>query len=344
MADGSLSGSLLRREEGRGNVDARLLELDLSSLVNGEASLGPCAVALGIFDGVHRGHQAVLQRTTELARRQDLASVVFTFDRSPLEVVRTEAVPPLLMTPFRRVQLLAGRVDRVVVARFTPEFAALEPVQFVRDILIAGLQCRTAVVGYNYSFGRKAAGTVDMLVSLGITNDFGVIVVPPVESPVGPLSSTIIRQQLLQGEVGVAADLLGRPFSLEGKVATGDGRGRQLGYPTANLAWDERLLVPADGVYLTYLHDISHEERRTQLLGPAVTAIGSRPTFAGESRSVESFVLDYKGDLYQRTIEVEFLRRLRGISKFDGPAELRAQIEEDIAQARTYFAARRLQQ
>lgn len=322
--------------------------VELAELAAGTAARGPCAVALGSFDGVHLGHLAIVKRTAEVARQSGEHSVAFTFDRLPLEVVQPERAPVLLTPHPRRLQLLGRYVDRVVVVRFDREFASLDPTRFVQDILVTGLQCRDAVAGFNYAFGKGASGTADSLRLAGSHFGFGVHIVAPVFCGSMQVSSTRIRHLVAQGRLEEAGELLGRPFSLEGNVVSGEGRGRHLGYPTANLAYDPRLALPAEGVYISEVWQ--HPESCTTtsgsqdgFLGRAVTAVSQRPTFGGRETTVESFILDYSGDLYGRALEVRFLYRLRGIVEFSGAGELRAQIEQDVAKARQYQRLARLQ-
>lgn len=322
--------------------------VNLGALVAGTVARGPCVVALGTFDGVHRGHVAVLRKAAVVARGSGWPSVAFTFDRLPRELLQPELAPPLLTSHAKRQQLLAEHVDRVVVAEFDSSLAALGPRAFVESVLWRGLQCREVVVGFNYTFGHGAAGRAQTLRGIGGPLGLGVHAVPPVHGSAGQVSSTLIRCLVAKGEVAEAADLLGRPFALEGPVVPGAARGRQLGFPTANLGFGHRMVLPAEGVYLSQVWSQPKDgpeapETDARLLGNAVTAVSRRPTFGESEPTVESFILDYSGSLYGQQVEVRFLRRLRGIIRFSRFEELRAQMESDIREAREYFRPARLQ-
>jgi riboflavin kinase/FMN adenylyltransferase len=316
-----------------------LESVELGALIAGSLARGPCVVALGSFDGVHRGHVALLEQATLLAHSSGQHSVALTFDRLPRELLEPESAPPLLTSHARRQQLLAGHVDRVVVAEFNSDLAALGAQDFVEGVLWRGLQCRQVVVGFNYTFGRGAAGSVETLRDLGRPLGLTVYSVPPVLASMGQVSSTLIRNLVARGEVAEAAGLLGRPFALDGTVVPGMARGRRLGFPTANLEFGSRMALPAEGVYLSQVW----LPLRECLAGNAVTAVSRRPTFGDHEPTVESYILDYSGDLYGQQVQVRFLQRLRGIIRFSQPEELRTQMERDVRLAREYFHPARLQ-
>lgn len=295
-----------------------------------DVAVRPSAVTIGFFDGVHRGHQAIIDRVSRHARAGDLRPVVVTFDRHPTEVVRPDATPRYLQSLDRRVERLAARdVDLVLVVPFTPEFSELAPEAFVETVLAGALQARHVVVGANFRFGHRAAGDVARLTELGVRHGFAAEAAPLVELDGTPVSSTEIREAVGRGDVAWACRALGRPFVLEGPVIHGDGRGRSIGVPTANVELDERMQLPAPGVYAG----------RASLAGaaeewPCVVNVGTRPTFSGTTLSCEAHLLDVDVDLYDEHLAVAFEARLRDERRFDGPDELVAQIHRDIAEAR----------
>lgn len=301
------------------------------------------AVGLGTFDGVHQGHRAILERTLACAAEQSpqarlaerLEPIAFTFDRLPLEVLARERAPARLMpAPTRYRLLLEMGVHQVVVARFDRELARVEPEEFVESVLIKALGARCIVIGYNHTFGHKGRGDADLLRQVAGRHGANVVVVDPVSVDGEEVSSTRIRSRLASGDCSGAARLLGRPFALEGPVVEGDRRGRELGYPTANIAVSDGQLVPADGVYLTWATTPDGEGS----LGYGMTVIGVKPTFGGTVRAVETHVLDYTGNLYGRSLQLAFLERLRGIVRFTGPDALREQIRQDMLHARRCIA------
>ncbi len=283
-------------------------------------------VTVGTFDGVHRGHQAILRYLIERARAREGVSTVVSVYPHPREVVRGEPVP-LLTTVAERAELLEAQgLDRFVVIPFTQAFAQLEPEAYVEEVLLGRVGLKEIVIGYDHRFGRDRKGDRALLERLGAAHGFSVDVIPPQAVDSDVVSSSAIRRLLAEtGEVERAADLLGRPYALSGTVERGEGRGRQLGYPTANLAVQgARKLVPKIGVYATRV--------RIEDAGPAyggMMNIGRRPTFEGMDVTVEVHLLDFEGDLYGRRLRVEFLRRLRDEQRFDGPDTLAAQLSRD---------------
>ena len=295
-----------------------------------------CVVALGTFDGVHVGHRRILEAACSLARETGGDAVAFTFDRHPQETLAPERAPALLSGFERRLELIqSAGVHHTVVAEFDHRFAAVEAGDFLDAVVLGALGARAVVVGYNFRFGRGASGDAAFLSRAARERGFRLEVAPPVEIGGEPVSSTRIRRELAGGDVAAAALLLGRPFSLSGRVKAGDARGRALGFPTANLEPEPRVAVPGDGVYITRVH-IDGEE--TGAVRSALTVIGRRPSFGQLERAIESFLLDYSGDLYGARIEIEFLSRLRDVVKFDSAEALKRQIEDDVAKAREYFA------
>lgn len=293
----------------------------------------PSAVSIGFFDGVHLGHRAIVDRALGHAAAHALRSVVVTFDRHPLQIVRPDKVPPLLMTTPRRARTLADTgPDVVVVLPFDERLRMMQAELFIAQVLRAALDARHVVVGRNFHFGHRAAGDVDLLTAVGARDGFTVDGVELLEVAGEPISSTRIRTALARGAVDEATQLLGRPFVIDGTVVHGDHRGRGLGYPTANLAVDDGVVIPAPGVYAGVLE---HPDGR-QL--PAVTSIGTNPTFNGAGMRVESFVLDFDEDLYGLQVAVDVRRFLRDQRRFKGVDELIAAMDGDVRAARRALA------
>jgi len=293
--------------------------------------LEPTVVTIGNFDGVHRGHQHVVSRAREVAARLGVDHVVaVTFDPHPMAVLRPEHAPPTLTDIDRRVGLLAeAGVDEVLVVPFSREIAEWSPERFTEEVLAGALHAAAVVVGANFRFGRRAVGDVSLLRELGEALGF---TVEGVALDGGPQiwSSTYVRTCLAAGDVEGAAEALGRPVSVRGTVQRGDRRGRELGYPTANVPSDGTA-VPADGVYAGWL--VVPGEGRPL---PSAISVGVNPTFAGErSRRVEAYVLDRTDlDLYDREVEVVFVSRLRGMLRFDSVEELLEAMREDVRRTR----------
>lgn len=296
---------------------------------------GPSVVTVGVFDGVHLGHRAVLRQALEAARRSgDLPVVVVTFDPHPMRVVRPDVAPDLLGAVERRVRLLGeAGADAVLVLPFTRELSQLTPEEFVRRVLIDALHATVVVVGEDFRFGHRAAGDVTLLRQLGERLGFTVEAVGEQADSAERYSSTRARRLLLAGEVEEAARVLGRPYAVEGVVVEGDNRGRALGFPTANLPCPDGMVVPADGVYAGWLVVSPLDSAANRL--PAAISVGSNPTFAGAGRRVEVYVLDRDDlQLYGQRVAVEFTARLRGMQRFASVDELRAQMAADVAAAR----------
>jgi riboflavin kinase/FMN adenylyltransferase len=292
-------------------------------------------VTIGVYDGVHRGHCAVLELVRDLASARGLDAACVTFDRHPAEVVRPESAPKLLTTLEQRLELLdaTGMLDVCYVLPFD-EARSKEPAEdFVRDVLVAGFNAKLVVVGADFHFGHKRGGNVPLLERMGVELGFDVLglgLVAAHDAPAAePYSSTRIRELLAAGEVEAAALLLGRPHEVRGTVEVGDRRARDWGMPTANLAVPERICLPADGVYAGTLVDGDGVER------PAAISLGTRPTFyeAGEVL-LEAYVLDFEGDLYGQYVKVRFQARLRGQVRFDHVDELVAEMARDVERTR----------
>ena len=296
---------------------------------------GACVVTVGDFDGVHRGHQRVVTRACETGRSRVLPVVVVTFDPHPAEVIRPGTHPPLLCTPRRRAQLLGEYgADAVCIMPFTYAFSQLSPDEFVRAALVDRLHAAAVVVGANFRFGHKARGDVALLKKLGEQHDFSAEGVPLLVADGVTISSTYIRERLAAGDVTAAADALGRPHRVEGVVVRGARRGRQLGFPTANLETPPHTATPADGVYAGWLSSLTldgQEEDRW----PAAVSIGTNPTFDGAERTVEAYALDRDDlDLYGTHVAVDFAAWLHDTIKFESIPALVDQIEHDVATTR----------
>ncbi|RBQ12374.1 bifunctional riboflavin kinase/FAD synthetase [Micromonospora sp. LHW51205] len=290
---------------------------------------GRSVVTIGVFDGVHRGHQATIGHTVARARELGVKSVVVTFDPHPAEVVRPGSHPAVLTEPARKAELIeALGVDVLCVVPFTVEFSRLPPETFVHDVLVEHLHAALVVVGDNFRFGHRAAGDVPLLERLGRTFGFAVEGAPLVAEAGTVFSSTYIRSCVDAGDVGAAAAALGRPHRVEGVVVRGDQRGRELGYPTANLLTHRYAAVPADGVYAARL-----VRRDGEPLAAAVS-IGTNPTFSGRERRVEAYALDFTGDLYGERLALDFVAHLREQRTYDAIEPLVAQIAEDVERTR----------
>jgi riboflavin kinase/FMN adenylyltransferase len=304
---------------------------------------GRSVVTIGVFDGVHLGHQRIVGAAVAAARRLALPVVVVTFDPHPSEVIRPGSHPPLLCTVRRRAQLLAGLgAEAVCVLPFTLEFSRLQPDEFVRAVLVDRLHARWVVVGENFRFGHRAAGDVALLKELGEKYDFGAEGVPLLAedgdggaaAAAVTVSSSVIREHLNAGDVAAAARDLGRPHRLEGVVVRGHQRGRTLGYPTANLETAPQAAIPADGVYAGWLTALDSDGQETERW-PAAISVGTNPTFDGRHRVVEAYALDRDDlDLYGVHVAVDFLARLRGMVRFDAIDALTQQMRLDVEQAR----------
>ena len=286
-------------------------------------------VAIGIFDGVHLGHQAIIARANEVSNGRGV--IALTFDPHPMQFFAPDKAPTMLISVERRVELLRSYgADAVIVCEFDREFAAMSPDDFVSDVLINYLKISGVVVGENFSYGHKAAGRVSDLIVAGEKYGFGAQEVALQADAGDVVSSTRIRKAILEGSVEAASQLLTRPHRLEGIVIHGEKRGREIGYPTANLGYSASTnTVPGDGVYAGWLEVESHR-------WPAAISIGTNPTFEGErSRQVEAYALDQKGlDLYDKGAKIDFGWRLRDTLKFDGLEPLLDQMKIDCDQAR----------
>jgi len=289
-------------------------------------------LAIGNFDGIHLGHQAILKQAVELAAKTGSVATALTFEPSPLKVLRPESAPKRISTAEQRLEWFrAVDVESAVVLPFTIELSKLAPQEFVERILVRELQVRAVLVGENFRFGHKQAGDTSRLRELGRAHGFEVITLSPVSAHGEVVSSTVIRREIAAGDVTQAGRLLGRPYVLTGEIVRGTGTGRKFTFPTLNLKPEQELL-PASGVYIT----------RTMLRGElksrrSVTNIGVRPTFNGTTLTIETHLLDFREEISPRRIELRFWKRLRSEKRFSGPDELRAQIARDIRSANRFF-------
>ena len=286
------------------------------------------AVTIGNFDGVHRGHQALVSATVERARRDAGTAVVLTLDPHPARLLDPEHAPTALNTLDQKAEVLAGLgVDRIVVLPFTRELAGRSPEEFAHEILAGALGARCVVVGPDFRFGRGRQGDTSTLRALGQRLGFDVMTIEPVVLGDAAVSSSRVRDALARGDVEEAEALLGRAFFVDGEVVRGAGRGRTLGIPTANVR-SENETLPAKGVYAGRCRLPSGEEH------VAVINRGHRPTFGGGEETLEAHLLDFGDDLYGARVRVTFAARLRGESRFPGPEALVAQVRADVARAR----------
>lgn len=305
----------------------------------------PCAVVIGVFDGVHRGHRALIRTAQTVAARSDLRSVVLTFEPNPAELVRPQP-PARLSTMQQRLELLASLgVDATLVLPFDVDMSHQSPLHFYEEVLRDALGARAVVVGENFRFGYRASGDVAMLTEFGAADDVEVLEQALVrELLVGsddvPISSTEIRGLVAAGEMAAATRALARPHRVEGTVERGAGRGRDLGYPTANLRLTELAAVPADGVYAA--RAVVDPYGPNRLTMPAAVSIGDNPTFDGQERTVEAYVLDADDnlDLYDQQVAVDFVSRLRGQQRFGSVAALVSRMDHDIEDTRALLGLR----
>ena len=315
---------------------------------------GPSVVTIGNFDGVHRGHRALLATVIGAARTRGLPAVAVTFEPHPVAVLFPDRAPAVLTAPEHRLELLAETgLDAVLVLEFTREFAQWSPEHFVRTVFVDALHAALVVVGADTRFGHRNSGDVATLRQLGATLGFEVETVPefglaPVAdgTPGDPArarrwSSSWVRELLAEGDVGRAAEVLGRPHRVTGVVVHGDHRGRELGYPTANLSQDAVGQVPADGVYAGRLVRPELPPGAPDAVLPAAVSVGTNPTFDGLQRRVEAYVLDRTDlDLYGERLAVEFVERLRPTLRFDGVDALVEQMALDVARCRELLGVR----
>ena len=306
-------------------------------IVQGTSALpldGEHAITIGFFDGVHRGHHAVIRRVVEIAGQQGLRSVVVTFDRHPLQTLSPGKVPPLLTTLQRKASHIEELgVDTLFVLEFTEDISRWSPEEFVDRVLVDGLGTRHVSIGTNFTFGHKASGNFQVLTDLGTARDFRVEPVAIFKVEGRPVSSTSIREALAEGDLEWPEAALGRRYRVEGQVVRGAGRGRGLGWPTANLRTPEGILLPGRGVYACRATVEGHSV-------PAAVNIGINPTFGGEPLHLEAHLLDFDRDILGKVLTIEFWHRLRDEQRFDSAEQLTKQIEQDVQHTRELVTSR----
>jgi riboflavin kinase/FMN adenylyltransferase len=302
------------------------------NLVETPGDFGPCAITIGNFDGVHCGHRQILRRVIAVAREEGWKSAVLTFDPHPAKLVSPSTAPRLLTTLEERTRIILEQgIDEILVLPFTREIAALGPEDFVREILVDKLKARAVLVGANFHFGKRAAGNAGMLEELGQRFSFEAEIIEPVVWRKRVISSTEIRRSIEAGNVSLACRMLGRPYALRGVVVPGEGRGSKQTVPTLNLDTQAEVL-PKSGVYVTRTR-----ERGSAREWPSITNIGYRPTFDGQNRTIETYLLSALDGPAPQEIAVEFLRWVRDERKFENADALKAQILRDVNRAQTYF-------
>ena len=291
----------------------------------------PTVLTLGVFDGLHLGHQLIMQTVVERARAAGAVPTVITFDPHPRAVLHPESAPPLLQTFDQKIEGLGVLgIEQTIVVRFTKQFADQSAEDFIKDVVMDRLHAREVYLGKGFAFGHSRAGNIELLRRLGDELGFVAGEVPEVKLRGRRVSSSKIRELLARGQVNLARRMLGRPYGVEGRVERGSERGHQLGFPTANLHPHNRV-IPRNGVYVTGTL-IDGQWRRS------VTNIGLRPTFGDASEpSVETFVMNWDGDLYGDVVRVRFLYRLRDERRFSSVEELKRQINRDVSRAESYF-------
>jgi len=294
---------------------------------------GGSVLTLGVFDGVHRGHRYLIDRLKDEARRRDLTSAVITFMNHPRTVLQPDSETTYISPVTQRIDLLDSTgVGRVVPCQFTPELSKLTYQEFA-TMLKRRLGMRGLVVGPDFAMGKDRGGNTQTLTEFGRESGFIVHIVNPLREHAEVVSTTEVRRCLLDGDMNRAEVLLGRPHSLIGSIIAGDRRGRTLGFPTANLLVGQEIALPVDGIYCTVAHV---EDKRH----PSVTSIGVRPTFGELGRTIETFIIDFDGDLYGKSMKIEVLQRIREEIRFSDVDALVNQMKSDVLRAREFFAAR----
>lgn len=316
----------------------------LSSVPDSFAETGT-VVTIGVFDGVHRGHQLLISKAVDTARELGVPCVVMTFDPHPVTIFAPERAPRALMPLDERARQIADLgVDELVVIDFREELAGLTPAEYMDDVLVSTLGAKHVLVGENFTFGRDAAGTATDMAQLGERAGVDVTIVKLLGEGEVRICSTAIRDHLSGGDVALATDFMGRPFSVIAPIERGAGRGgRELGYPTANQYASDTSAVPADGVYAGWLTIIDDGEidgdMEPGVRYPAAISVGTNPTFGDARRSVESFVLDRDADLYGRMARVEFVEKVRDMLKFNSVDELLEHMSRDVSRTRDILGA-----
>jgi riboflavin kinase / FMN adenylyltransferase len=309
---------------------------------------GRCVLTIGVFDGVHRGHAELIARAVKAARARSVPAVLMTFDPHPMEVVFPGSHPAQLTTLARRAELAEEMgIDVFLVMPFTPDFMKLTADRYVHELLVERLHVVEVVVGENFTFGKKASGNVGTLHKAGERLGFAVesvsLLAEHQQAETVTFSSTYIRSCVDAGDVVAAADALGRPHRVEGVVVRGDGRGKGLGYPTANIAPPMHSAIPADGVYACWFTVLGPGPATGTLVPgqryPSAVSVGTNPTFSGRTRTVEAFVLDTSADLYGQHVAADFVARIRSQVKFGSVEDLIEQMGRDTDRARAILAA-----
>lgn len=280
-------------------------------------------VTIGNFDGVHKGHQKVLTAAKDRAAKLKLPAVVYTFEPHPLKVIAPHKSPPLLTTLEDKIRLIkASGMDYLVLAKFTKEFASQHPAEFVRDVLVNELKAREVWIGHDYAFGRGKCGTVEHLKEMGKSFGFHVQVIPAYKKRGVIVSSSKIREYIMDGKVKEAEGFLARPYSISGKVIKGRNIGKHLGFPTANISVHNEI-IPKDGIYAVrvFLGNKTYK---------GAANIGFAPTFHNKKRAVEAHIIGFNGNIYGRKLKIEFIKRLRGEKVFKNIHELAIQIKQDV--------------
>jgi riboflavin kinase/FMN adenylyltransferase len=310
---------------------------DLSQIPPG---YGPSVATLGNFDGVHKGHQAVLATVVGRARAEGAQAVAVTFEPHPVAVLHPDRAPQIITAPQQRLDLLAATgLDAVLVMEFTREFALWTPERFVVDVFVKALGASVVVVGEDTRFGVRNSGDVDTLRQIGVEHGFEVLALKDIGDG-GRWSSSRVRALVTSGDVATATEILGRPHRVCGEVVHGDHRGRELGYPTANLSQESAGLTPADGVYAGWMIQPNLAPGDPDHKLPAAISIGTNPTFEGTQRRVEAYVLGRTDlDLYGQTVAVDFVARLRPTEKFESIEGLLVQMADDVERARAVLSS-----
>ena len=289
-------------------------------------------LTIGVFDGIHLGHKYLLSQLTKQAREQNLLSGVVTFNQHPQEVLSPQIRLPFLTDLAQRMELIKNEgVDAIIALSFTTELAQLSTHQFI-NLLKKYLRMRGLVIGPDFALGKKREGDADTMSTLGKDMDFTVTVISPIMVNGEVVSSTAIRNALANGDMKRVLNLIGRPFSLNGRVTKGTGQGIELGFPTANLNIDPRQALPADGVYATWSHIDGQPYQ-------SMTNIGKQPTFGGSQRTIEVYILDYHNNLYGHKLKIDLIERLRDEKQFGTAEELKKQIAEDVEQGRAILTS-----
>ncbi len=289
-------------------------------------------LTLGNFDGVHIGHQTILEEVGRRARAIEGQSIVLTFVPHPLKVLKPEICPPIITFIEQKAEMISRyNIDVLIAANFSKEFAKQTPREFIENILQKQIGAREVIVGYDYGFGRGREGTIDFLKQMGRELNIMVDIVDPVKLDGRIVSSTSLRQTVMSGDVEAAGRLMGRPYQIVGEIVTGHRRGRTIGFPTANID-SKNELFPKRGVYIVYAAVKGHTYQ-------GVANVGFNPTFGDEKISVETHILDFDEDIYGEELVVAFMSRLRSEVKFDGVDSLVEQINKDVVRARKYFSA-----